>query len=96
MDGLAHPNCGAKRIANTAPPMISTSNTMDVYCQYDFRIIPKPAAISRNGQMWVSAHRFAGGMFPDFTSNQMTPAAISSKGPNNDLLCFTISFFLIN
>jgi hypothetical protein len=74
--------------------MISTSNTMDVYFQYDLRIIPSPAAMSRKGQMWVNAHRFAEGTVPDLMSSQITPAAISNNGPNNDLLCSMVSFFL--
>src|SRR5215208_7397976 len=96
IDGLVHPNCGAYRIASTTPPIISTSNTREVYFQYDLRIIPKPAAMSRKGQMCVSAHRFAEGMVPALTSSQITPAAINNKGPNSDLFCCMISFFLIS
>src|SRR5215216_7767399 len=87
MGGPDHPNCGAKRIAKIAPPIISTSKTMDVYCQYGLKIIPKPAAMSRKGQMCVSAQRLPAGIFPDLTSIQITPAAINNNGPNKDRLC---------
>src|SRR5215204_2087257 len=93
MDGLAHPNLGAFKIASTNPPMMSTSKKTPVNLQSGRKIMPMPAAISRKGQMCVSAQRLADGIFPDFTSSQMTPVAMSSNGPNIDLLFSMMSFF---
>src|SRR5512147_267764 len=56
-------------------------------------MMPMPAAINRKGQTCVSAQRFAEGIFPALTSSQMVPAAMSTNGPNIDLLFSMISFF---
>src|SRR6266540_3705594 len=55
---------------------------------------PTPAAISRKGQICVSAHRLEEATFPDLINNHITPAAINNNGPNKALLYSIISFFL--
>src|SRR6185503_6536957 len=78
-----------------APPMIITSRKTEVYLQYGRRIIPRPAAISRKGQICVRAHKFSEGMLPVLTRSQTAPMAMSSNGPNIDLGCAMLSFFSI-
>src|SRR5664280_115613 len=91
--GRFHPSRGAKITARSMHKTVRLEMKPRVTGQRERRIRLTPAAISRKGQMYISAHRFSRGRLCISTNSQTMPAAIRKNGQNKDRLRMTAPYF---